>query len=158
MRQLALRLLIPTISILMLAPHPAVAERIKNPLALFSGLDKITGVTTSFEIKVGEEFSFGNLIVKAMVCFNRPVTEEPKTNGFVQVDAVETDGKRVRIFSGWMFAESPGLNAVDHPIFDVWLTGCRDPDAPPPPVETAPKPLEGEVPQEDSEQAAPTQD
>ena len=140
------------------ATAPAKAERIKNPLALFSGLDKITGVTTNFEIKVGDEFSFGNLVVKPSVCFTRPITEAPKTIGFVQVDALETDGKRVRIFSGWMFAESPGLNAVDHPIFDVWLTGCRDPDAPPPPVETGPKPLEGDVPQEDSEQAAPTQD
>ena len=136
----------------------AQAERIKNPLALFSGLDKITGVTTNFEIKVGEEFTFGNLIVKPFVCFSRPITEEPKTNGFVQVEAIETDGKRDKIFSGWMFAESPGLNAVDHPIFDVWLTGCRDPNAAPPPVETTPKTLDGEVPQEDSVQAAPTQD
>jgi hypothetical protein len=158
MSQWAVRVFVKSALIIVAAVQPVAAERIKNPLALFSGLDKITGVTTSFEIKVGEEFSFGNLVVKPMVCFSRPVTEEPKTNGFVQVDALETDGKRVRIFSGWMFAESPGLNAVDHPIFDVWLTGCRDPNAPPPPTETPLKPLEGDVPAEDTEQAAPTQD
>ncbi len=119
---------------------PAAAERISNPIALFNGLDKITGVTTSFEVKTGEEHKFGGLIVKAFVCYTRPVTEEPKTTSFVQVDEVELAEKRKRVFSGWMFAESPGLSAVEHPTFDVWLTGCRDPNAPPPPVELPPKP------------------
>jgi len=132
---------------------PVLAERIENPIAVFAGLDKITGVTTNFEIRVGEEAKFGGLIVRPLVCTTRPVTEEPKTSSFVQVDAVNADGNRDRIFSGWMFAESPGLNAVEHPIFDVWLTGCRDPNAPPPPVEEAPQPIpdtadEGEGPQD----------
>jgi hypothetical protein len=128
---------------------PAQAERIKNPIALFSGLDKITGVTTNFEINVGEEKQFGFLFVKPSVCFTRPVTEEPKTAAFVQVDVLESDGKRKRTFSGWMFAESPGLNAVEHPIFDVWLTGCKDPAAPPPPVEVPQKPAGEDLPEED---------
>lgn len=124
---------------------PAVADRVPNPIALFSGLDKITGVTTSFEVKIGEEHTFGGLIVKPFVCYTRPVTEEPKTTSFVQVDEVVLSDKRKRVFSGWMFAESPGLSAVEHPTFDVWLTGCRDPNAPPPPVEEPPKPeVEGE--------------
>jgi hypothetical protein len=66
------------------------------------------------------------------------VTEEPKTTTFVEVEEVAADSSRSKIFSGWMFAESPGLNAVEHPIYDVWLTGCRDPSAPPPVVEVAP--------------------
>lgn len=138
----------------------AHAERIKNPIALFSGLDKITGVTTNFEVNVGEEKQFGFLFVKPFVCYSRPVTEEPKTASFVQVDVQESDGKRERIFSGWMFAESPGLNAVEHPIFDVWLTGCKDPNAAPPPVETPAKPVEGDLPEEDvgEETQAPAQD
>ena len=119
---------------------PAAADRVSNPIALFNGLDKITGVTTSFEVKIGEEHKFGGLILKPFVCYTRPVTEEPKTTSFVQVDEVVLSDKRKRVFSGWMFAESPGLNAVEHPTFDVWLTGCRDPNAPPPPVEEPPKP------------------
>jgi hypothetical protein len=136
------------------------AERIKNPIALFSGLDKITGVTTNFEVTVGEERQFGFFFVKPNVCFTRPITEEPKTASFVQVDVQESDGKRKRIFSGWMFAESPGLNAIEHPIFDVWLTGCKDPNAPPPPVEVPAKPDTGEVPEEDvgEETQEPQQD
>ncbi len=141
--------------------NPAGAERIKNPIALFSGLDKITGITTNFEINVGQEGKFGGLFVKPFVCFTRPITEQPKTVSFVQVDLEEAGGKRVQIFSGWMFAESPGLNAVEHPIFDVWMTGCKDPNAPPPPVEVPPKPPEGEIPEEDTgeetDEDAPTQ-
>ncbi len=116
----------------------AHAERISNPLAVFTGLDKITGVTTTFETKVGEAKQFGGLIVKADVCYTRSATEEPKTTSFVEVDEVQLDDSRKRIFSGWMFAQSPGLNAVEHPIYDVWLVNCRDPSAPPPAVEEAP--------------------
>jgi len=116
----------------------AHADRVANPIAVFNGLDKITGVTTTFEIAVGDQKKFGGLIVKPDVCYTRPVTEQPKTTSFVEVDELETDSSRKRIFSGWMFAESPGLNAVQHPIYDVWLTGCRDPKAPPPVVETTP--------------------
>jgi hypothetical protein len=137
---------------------PAQAERIKNPIALFSGLDKITGVTTNFEIKVGEESKFGSFFVKPFVCYSRPITEQPQTAGFVEVDVQEADGKRNRLFSGWMFAESPGLSGVEHPIFDVWLTGCKDPNAPPPPVEEAPKLPSDELPEEDVGQETPTQD
>jgi hypothetical protein len=116
----------------------AHAEDKSNPLAVFAGLDKIMGVTTNFEAKIGEEKKFGGLIVKADVCYTAPITQDPKTVAFVEVDEAKTDGTRSRIFSGWMFAESPGLNAVEHPIYDVWLVGCRDPNAPPPPVEAAP--------------------
>lgn len=119
---------------------PAHAERIANPIALFAGLDKITGVTTTFEIPIGQERRFGSVIVKPDVCYTRPVTEEPKTTSFVQIDQVEMDNSRKPIFSGWMFAESPGLSAMEHATYDVWLTGCRDPNAPPPAVETAPAP------------------
>ena len=125
-------------AVLLLLNGTALAEIKTNPIALFAGLDKIMGLTTNFEAKIGEEKKFGGLIVKADVCDTRPITEDPKTVAFVEVDEQLTDGSRKRIFSGWMFAESPGLNAVEHPLYDVWLTGCRDPNAPPPPVETAP--------------------
>lgn len=116
----------------------AHGEVISNPIAVFDGLDKIMGQTTSFEVKIGEEKKFGGLIVKTDVCNTSPITERPKTVAFVEVDEQSNDGKRRRIFSGWMFAESPGLNAVEHPLYDVWLTACRDPNAPPPLQEQAP--------------------
>ena len=119
-----MRLLLPGLGVLLLlSPGAAAQERLSNPIAVFAGLDKITGVTTTFEIPIGEERRFGSLIVKPNVCYSRPITEEPKTTSFVQVDQVELDKSRKPIFSGWMFAESPGLNAVEHAIYDVWLTG-----------------------------------
>jgi hypothetical protein len=133
MKRLALAL--PLAAVLV---QPALADRIANPIAIFAGLDKITGVTTTFEVPIGEQRQFGGLVVLPHVCYTRPVTEEPKTTTFVEVDEIDATKARKRIFSGWMFAESPGLNAVEHPIYDVWLTGCRDPKAPPPVVEAAP--------------------
>jgi hypothetical protein len=129
----------------------ALADRIANPIAIFAGLDKITGVTTTFEIPIGEERRFGSVIVKPDVCYTRPVTEEPKTTSFVKIDQVEMDNSRKPIFSGWMFAESPGLNAMEHATYDVWLTGCRDPNAPPPAVETGPAPDPNAKPEEPKE-------
>ena len=129
----------------------AQSDRISNPIATFAGLDKITGVTTTFEIPIGEERRFGGVIVKPEVCYTRPVTEQPKTTSFVRVDQVEMDNSRKPIFSGWMFAESPGLNAMEHATYDVWLTGCRDPSAPPPAVETGPAPDPNAKPEEPKE-------
>jgi hypothetical protein len=123
----------------------AQGKEIANPLAVFSGLDKITGETTTFEIPIGEERQFGGLIVKPDVCYTREITEEPKTVSFVEVTEVELDNSRRKIFTGWMLAESPALNAVEHPVYDVWLVGCRDPNAPPVPVEEAPAVPDGPV-------------
>ena len=116
----------------------AWAGPISNPIAVFNGLDKITGITTTFEVPIGEEKRFGGFVVKPQVCNTRPVTEQPKTTAFVSVDEVMPDSSRKPLFSGWMFAENPGLNAIEHPIYDVWLNGCRDPNAPPPVVEVTP--------------------
>jgi len=109
-------------------PEPLRAQALQNPLAVFAGLDKITGRITTFEIPVNEVRRFGALNVYPRICNSRPPTEEPKTTSFVQVDENLQDGGTRRIFSGWMLAESPGLNAVEHPVYDVWLIGCRDPN------------------------------
>ena len=134
--------------------HPANAENIKNPVAIFAGLDKIMGITKNFEEKVGEDVKFSNLIIKAEVCNTTPITEDPKTAAFVEIDEIRKDDSKKRIFSGWMFAESPGLNSLEHPVLDVWLVGCKDPNAPPPPVEAAPEPINPDT-KPDAETPAP---
>ena len=105
----------------------AHAERIENGVAVFAALDKVTARTSKFEVKLNETAQFGALKVTPRACYTRPPTEQPKTTSFVEVDEIELDGKEKRIFTGWMFAESPGLNAVEHPVFDVWLTDCQKP-------------------------------
>ena len=104
------------------APPP---QRINNPTAVFSGLDKITGRIISFDVAINETVQFGALQVTPRVCYSRPPTENPNTDAFVEVEEVTLQGEIKRIFNGWMFAASPGLHAVEHPIYDVWLTDCK---------------------------------
>lgn len=107
-------------------PAPAApAERLKNRVAEFSGIDKITGRITSFDVAIDETVQFGALQVTPRVCYSSPVNVPPKTDSFVEVDEITLDRETRRIFTGWMFADSPGLNAVEHPIYDVWLKGCK---------------------------------
>lgn len=105
----------------------AAAERLENQVAVFSALDKVTARIQKLEVPLNETVTFGALKVTPRICYSRPPTEQPKTTSFVEVDEIQLDGKEKRIFSGWMFAESPGLNAVEHPVFDVWLTQCEKP-------------------------------
>jgi hypothetical protein len=119
-------------------------QRIANPTAVFSGLDKITGRIISFDVAIDETVQFGALQVTPRVCYSRPPTETPNTDSFVQVDEVTLQGEIKRIFTGWMFAASPGLHAVEHPIYDVWITDCKGGKSPSvaevPAEQAAPKP------------------
>jgi hypothetical protein len=111
------------------------SQKIANKGALFSGLDKITGRIINFDVAIGETVQFGALQVTPRICYTRPPTETPNTDAFIEVDEVTLQGEVKRIFTGWMFASSPGLHAVEHPIYDVWLTDCKNPvvaAAPPP--------------------------
>jgi hypothetical protein len=121
-------------------------QKIENARAVFAGLDKITGRTISFDAAIGETVQFGALQVTAHACYTRPPTEATNTDAFVEVDEVTLQGEIKRIFTGWMFASSPGLHAVEHPIYDIWLTDCAQPaggavaqaPAPAPPPATTP--------------------
>lgn len=112
-------------AIAVLAPGAALADKIKHPIAIFAGLDKITGRIISFEVNIDETVQFGSLHVTPRVCYTRPPTEAPHTTGFVEVEEVEKESQFKKIFSGWMFAASPGLSAAEHPVYDVWLTDCK---------------------------------
>ena len=113
------------VSALVSSAAPAFAARVENPVAVFSGIDKITGRITTFDVYVGETVQFGALQVTPRVCYSRDETEAPKTTTFVEVDEITLDRKIRRLFTGWMFADSPGLNAVDHAVYDVWLKDCK---------------------------------
>ena len=104
---------------------PASAERLTNPVAEFAGLDKITGRIITFDVYMNETVQFGALQVTPRVCYSRPPTEPPQTDSFVEVDEITLARKVRRIFTGWMFADSPGLHAVDHAVYDVWLASCK---------------------------------
>src|ERR1700680_3578929 len=124
------------------------AQKIVNKKASFSGLDKITGRIINFDEDIGETVQFGALRVKTDACYTRPATEAANTDAFVEVDEITLQGEVKRIFSGWMYAASPGLHGVEHPIYDIWLTACKAPDttgvkaAPPEPPKPPPPPVQ----------------
>jgi hypothetical protein len=135
-------------------------QKIPNGRAVFSGLDKITGRIISFDAAIGETVQFGALQVTARACYTRPPTEATNTDAFVDVDEVTLKGEIKRIFTGWMFASSPGLHAVEHPIYDVWLTDCSQPVQAPAPVaqSTTPSPAPAApAPQRPRQPPAPRQ-
>jgi hypothetical protein len=106
-------------------PRAASAAKIRNPVAVFSALDKITARITTLEAPIDQPVRFGALVVTAKVCYTRPVTEKPKTTAFVIVDEHQLNGQVKRLFTGWMFAANPGLHGVEHPVYDVWLKTCK---------------------------------
>ena len=120
------------------AEAPATPERTwkKREVATLRGLDKITGRYTDMQIAVGEPIEYGSLQVAMQVCFQTPPEEVPESAAFLQVDSLipmserieESDDFDPRLFSGWMFASSPGLNALEHPVYDVWVIECERPD------------------------------
>lgn len=106
--------------------------------AVFNALDKITARITILEIPIGGSARFGTLDIRPQSCDKRPPEETPETTAFVEVFDVPRvmaaakgeDGQAPviepkRIFSGWMFASSPGLNAVEHPVYDAWVIDCK---------------------------------
>jgi hypothetical protein len=107
------------------AMPPALANPIPNEIAVFAGLNKITATITRFEIAIDQTKVFGGLQVTPRVCNTRPPTEPPKTTAFVEVNELRHTGGPKRIFTGWMFAASPGLHGVEHPVYDVWLINCK---------------------------------
>lgn len=111
----------------------AAGSQISNRVAEFAGIDKITGRIHTFDVYVNETVQFGALQVTPRVCYSRPATEKPKTTAFLEVDEITLSAKIRRIFSGWMFADSPGLNAIEHPVYDIWLKDCKMTSEVPPP-------------------------
>lgn len=115
----------------LVAPYSAKAQEataeIKNGVAIFAALDKVTARISELSIKVDQTMPFRALKVTPRACFSRAPTLPPLTLAYVEVDEIKLDGSSERLFTGWMIAESPGINSVEHPVYDVWLTGCAEP-------------------------------
>ena len=105
--------------------NSAPDEAINNPVATFTGLDKITGRIIKFDVFIDETVQFGALQVTPRACYSRPQSVKPQTTAFIEVDEVTLSKEIRRIFTGWMFADSPGLSAIEHSVYDIWLFGCK---------------------------------
>ncbi len=101
---------------------PAAAD--PYPIAVLRGLDKVMARVTTLNAPVGEPIRFGGLEITARTCEKRPPEEPPESAAFLEITEGEESGPRVDVFTGWMFASSPALSAMDHPVYDVWVLDC----------------------------------
>lgn len=101
-------------------------DMIDLPVVKLQSLDKITARTGTFEAHVGSTVKFGSVYIKVQACRKASPIEQPESAAFLQVWEAGADGEQEPewIFSGWMFASSPGLSPMDHPIYDVWVLDC----------------------------------
>lgn len=111
--------------ILSVLPQSLAAQSNAYPVAVLQGLDKITARVTTLEIPIDETVKFGTLVISARHCDKRPPTETPESTIFLEISDQQPGEEARRIFTGWMFASSPGLNSLEHPVYDVWALDCR---------------------------------
>ena len=107
-------------------PGASASEMIDRGGATLQGLDKITARVSVIEVTVGETARFGSLLITLRACREAPPIEPPEAAAFLEIKEVKPGEQPGSVFSGWMFASSPALSALEHPIYDVWVTGCRD--------------------------------
>ncbi|MCP4327405.1 MAG: DUF2155 domain-containing protein [Alphaproteobacteria bacterium] len=105
-------------------PRIAVADR--YDVTILQGLDKITARVSTIEAPVNETTEFGSLHITPRACDKRPPEEPPESAAFVEISDTKPGQERVDLFSGWMFASSPGLSALEHPVYVVWVLDCKN--------------------------------
>lgn len=88
------------------------------------GLDKVTARTVTFQVSIGETVKFGALVITVQACDRTPPTEPPESTVFLDIYEAREGEARTDLFHGWMFASSPALNALEHPVYDVWALEC----------------------------------
>lgn len=101
------------------------------PLAVLQGLDKITARIITFEAAIGQTIGFGTLKVTPRVCRKRPPEYPPESAAYLEIVEERPGEAPVERFAGWMFASSPALNPLEHPVYDIWVVDCRQRPAAP---------------------------
>ena len=104
-----------------LVAAPAMAQDV----AVLQGLDKVTARISTIEAPIDDRVRFGTLSIVVRHCRKTPPEEPPETTAFLEIDDLKPGDDPVRLFSGWMFASSPALSALEHPVYDVWVVGCN---------------------------------
>ena len=104
------------------ATGPALADA--YPVAVLRGLDKVTARVTTLNAPVGETIPFGALEITVRTCDKRPPEEPPESAVFLEITEIRVGNPSIDLFHGWMFASSPALSAMDHPVYDVWVLDC----------------------------------
>lgn len=103
-------------------PHPAAS--LEGSGVMLQGLDKVTARVKTIEAELGQTVQFGSLEIVAKRCFKRPPEESPESAAFLEIREIRQGEDSRTLFSGWMFASSPALSALEHPVYDVWVKDC----------------------------------
>jgi hypothetical protein len=125
-------------------PPPAPPQG--GTVLMMRGLDKITGRPTSITAQIGKPVQFATLTITARFCYSTPASETPETTAFVQIEDHRPDQPARSVFSGWMYGSSPGLNGVEHPLYDVWVISCNNAPAPALAANTSTAPVKVKAP------------
>jgi hypothetical protein len=111
------------------APPPATAAAPSVAVAVLQGLDKTTARVSTVEAPLGQSVRFGTLVITVRACVKKPPEEPPNTTAFLQIDEARPEGQAStdvqHLFSGWMFAQSPALSTLEHPVYDVTVLDCK---------------------------------
>ncbi len=93
--------------------------------AVLQGLDKTTARVSTIEAPLDQPARFGTLRIVARACHKKPPTETPESTAFLEIVDIRPDSPAVPVFTGWMFASSPAVSAMEHPVYDIWVVDCR---------------------------------
>ena len=114
-------------TVLLLGPIcPQVAAE-PHGAAVLQALDKVTARVSTFEAPVGDSVRFGTLHIIARACDKRPPEETPESAAFLDISEIKLGEPTAGVYRGWMFASSPALAAMEHPVYDVWVVDCNRP-------------------------------
>lgn len=115
---------------------------IEHEVAVLQGLDKVTARVSPVRAPLDQPTRFGALEITARSCLETPPTEPPESAAFLEIRELPPEADQTapanELFSGWMFASSPALSALEHPVYDVWVVNCEEPIP-------APEDAQGEV-------------
>lgn len=123
----SLRLVLATVVFLLALPRMAfaVVPTEERAMAVLRALDKVTARVEVLEIPIERPFKFGALVITAHTCRTTPPEETPESAAFLDVTELKPNEAESVVFRGWMFASSPALSALEHPVYDLWVIGCK---------------------------------
>jgi hypothetical protein len=110
---------------LLLCLHVAEAAAIEGKAVVLQGLDKVTARVSTFDAAIGDTVRFGSLKIVPRACDRTPPEEPPESTVYLDITDLRPGSAPVDLFHGWMFASSPALNALEHPVYDVWVLECK---------------------------------
>jgi hypothetical protein len=136
------RFVLPLIALCLFGVSTAFAAQPteERDIAQLRVLDKVTARVEALEVPVDQTLKFGTLLITVRACRVTPPEETPEAAAFVEVSEMKPNEPESQRFKGWMFASSPALSALEHPIYDLWVTGCKASKPAPQPQPTSPQP------------------